>query len=78
VGDQVQGPFQTHPADERGKRLTNQSAKHPMKVVGREAGDSCNVFQPERIRDMARDVVNSSVDPIDVVWIRKIWQVGHG
>ena len=58
--------------------IAEDGAKDAVEVEAREAGNAGDVLQPERLIEVARDVVDGPVDAAYAVHIRKIWQVAHG
>ena len=76
--EEGEGAFEAQASGEVVQRFAGKGAEDAVEVVGREVGDLGDVFERERLGEVACDVVDGAVDAIDVVMIRKIWQVGHG
>jgi hypothetical protein len=53
------------------------SAWSRRRACEREARDARDVLEREWIGEVADDVIDGAVDPVDVVVVRKIWQAGH-
>jgi hypothetical protein len=58
--------FHPEPGDESSECLPDQKAEHPVEVVGREVGNTRYLLQGEVITEVLLDVVDGSVDPLDI------------